>query len=74
MSVAEQVLLLVKLGHLRNPYLDPKIAPSFMSCYLSQQTRNAISRVLGTPYHMPDGGVTRGAARPQLTHQPSEKL
>jgi uncharacterized protein (DUF362 family) len=72
-SVAEQVLLLVKLGHLRNPYLDPKVAPSFMSCYLSQQTRSAISRVLGTPYHMPDGGVTLGAARPQLTHQSVEE-
>ena len=68
-SVAEQVLLLVRLGHLRNPYLDIHTAPTFMSCYLSQQTRSAMKRVLGTPYNMPDGVIPLGAARPQLTHQ-----
>ena len=71
-SVAEQVLLLVRLGHLRNPYLDIDTAPSFMSCYLSQQTRTAIKRVLGTPYNLPDGAGELGAARPQLPNLSSQ--
>ena len=51
----------VRLGHLRNPYLDIHTAPTFMSCYLSQQTRSAMKRVLGT-LHMPDGVIPLGAA------------
>ena len=49
-SVAEQVLLLVKLGALKNPYLDPSQALPFASAYLSTKTRTAIKRVLGEPY------------------------
>lgn len=48
-SVAEQVLMLVKLGGLKNPYLDPKQALSFTSCYLSWRTRQLIQRLLGRP-------------------------
>lgn len=48
-SVAEQVLMLVKLGGLKNPYFEPRQALSFTSCYLSWRTRQLIQRVLGRP-------------------------
>ena len=66
-SVAEQVLLLVQMGHLRNPYLDPKVSPLFLSCYLSKKTRTTLKRILGQPYHLPEGSVVLGAARPKLS-------
>jgi hypothetical protein len=62
-SVAEQVLALVELGHLENPYLDPSEATRFMSCYLQWRTRQAVNRVMGRPYNVP-GPSQRGAARP----------
>lgn len=62
-SVAEQVLVLIKLGHLKNPYFDPKMAAGFTLSYLSWRTRTAIARILGTPYQKP-GAVERGEARP----------
>lgn len=62
-SVAEQVLLLVKKGKTRNPYLDPKQVVGFVSCYLSMRTRQAFQRVLGNPYEKP-GPALRGKARP----------
>ncbi|MGF1508192.1 MAG: DUF362 domain-containing protein [Myxococcota bacterium] len=64
-SVSEQVLTLVSLGGLKNPYLDPKIAFSFTSCYLSQKTRSVIRRLSGTPYNQV-GPAERGAARTQI--------
>ena len=66
-SVAEQVLMLVKLGKLRNPYFDIDQASSFLSAYFSKKTHDAIQRVLGKPYQTPRGAaeVTRGAARPK---------
>lgn len=48
-SVAEQVLMLVKLGGLKSPYLDPKQALSFTSCYLSWRTRQLLHKILGVP-------------------------
>ncbi len=48
-SVAEQVLLLVRLGGLKNPYLDPTQALSFVSCYLSWRGRQLLRRALGQP-------------------------
>jgi len=62
-SVAEQVLALVYLGKLRNPYLDPRHAASFVSCYLSSRTRNALRRALGGVADAP-GPTLRGDARP----------
>lgn len=49
-SVAEQVLMLVELGKLKNPYFDPEQVVPFASAYLSTKTRNAIRRVFGQPY------------------------
>jgi uncharacterized protein (DUF362 family) len=62
-SVAEQVLLLVKLGKLKNPYFDPSQAMMFTSCYLSSRTRNMIHRLSGKPYQRA-GATNRGGSRP----------
>jgi len=63
-SVAEQVLRVVNLAGLKNPYLDPKEAVPFVSAYLSSKTRSAIKRTLGQPYNL-NVPALRGAARPQ---------
>ena len=71
MSVAEQVLLLVNMGGLNNPYFDVNQSPSFISCYLSWRTRQAMARVFGTPYQRP-GPVQRGSARPKQNLPPED--
>lgn len=63
-SVAEQVLTLVELGKLPNPYLDLKLAPAFVSAYFSWRTRTLLQRMLGRPYNQP-GVAQRGAAAPE---------
>lgn len=60
-SVAEQVLLLVKLGKLKSPYLDPGQTVPFTSCYLSARTQRALRRLRREPYNSP-GPTRRGAA------------
>lgn len=62
-SVAEQVLLLVKLGKLKNPYFDPSQAVTFTSCYLSSRTKTFIERLAGKPYQRA-GATARGQSRP----------
>lgn len=62
-SVAEQVLTLVELGHLKNPYFEPSNMINFTSSYLSWRTRQVIKRLSGQPYQI-TGPVKRGAARP----------
>ncbi|MGC6416669.1 MAG: DUF362 domain-containing protein [Bradymonadia bacterium] len=69
-SVAEQALILIYLGGLKNPYLDPKQAIPYMSAYLSWRTRTAFSRLLGIGYNQP-GAMVRGDARPQLNLPPA---
>jgi len=68
-SVAEQVLALVKMGNLKNPYLDPKQALGFTSCYLSWRTRLAMRALIGRKYNLP-GPVRRGASRPAQSLPP----
>lgn len=70
-SVAEQVLALVELGKLPNPYLDLKLAPAFVSAYFSWRTRTMLQRVIGKPYNQP-GPALRGAARPIQNLPPGE--
>ncbi|MEL7369207.1 MAG: DUF362 domain-containing protein [Myxococcota bacterium] len=70
-SVAEQVLTLVNLGGLKNPYLDPRLSIDFVSCYLSSQTRTAIRRLGGERYNE-SGPAERGAARPMQNLPPGE--
>jgi len=61
-SVAEQVLALVKLGDLKSPYLDPKEVTTFMPAYFSWRTQQAINKVRRIPYQQP-GPAMRGAAK-----------
>lgn len=60
-SVAEQVLLLVKLGGLKNPYFDRKQALGFTNCYLSTRTQKLLRSLRREPYNTP-GPTARGAA------------
>lgn len=69
-SVAEQVLALVELGNLPNPYLDPQLAPAFISAYFSWRTRTLLQRLFGQPYNKP-GPTARGLARPQQNLPPA---
>ncbi len=69
-SVAEQVLALVQLGKLPNPYLDLKVAPSFLSAYFSWRTHALIQRMFGRSYNQP-GPARRGLSRPQQNLPPT---
>ncbi len=61
-SVAEQVLALVKLGDLKSPYLDPTEVAAFMPAYFSWRTQQAINKVRRIPYQQP-GPAVRGEAK-----------
>ena len=62
-SVAEQVLLLVKMGRLKNPYFDPQQAIQFTNCYLSSRTQRLLRSLRRNPYNI-TGPADRGAAVP----------
>ena len=66
-SVAEQVLMLVKLGggEIANPYFDMSEALRFSSCYFSWRTRAAMRRLLGGGYNVP-GFASRGEAQTSI--------
>jgi uncharacterized protein (DUF362 family) len=70
-SVSEQVLLLIKLGKLDNPYFDPSQAIPFTNAYFSWRTHTLLQRLLGTPYQIP-GPTERGEARPDQNLPPEE--
>lgn len=64
-SVAEQLLALVSLGGLKNPFLDPAEATRFGSSYLSWRTQTAIKRLRREPY-VRAGEAPRGEAATAL--------
>ncbi len=68
-SVAEQALILISMGGLKNPYMDPHDAIPFLSAYLSKKTRTAVRRILGLKYNEV-GPALRGDARPTLNLPP----
>ena len=68
-SVAEQVLSLVKIGKLKNPYADMKQTVPALSAYLSWRTRQVMARMMGHPYAKP-GAYPRGEARPEQNLPP----
>ena len=70
-SVAEQVLLLINAGKLRNPYLDADNTVPFTSCYLSWRTRQLVDRIFGGAYQR-IGATPRGAARPPQNLPPAD--
>ena len=68
-SVAEQVLLLVNMGKLNNPYLDKNQVIDFNNAYFSSRTRKTINRIFGQPYQR-SGPTPRGASRPKQNLPP----
>ena len=70
---AEQVLMLVKLGKLKNPYFDLKEAIPFTSCYLTWRTRQLINLIMGQPRQLiTEQAPTRGAAAVQVLTDQSQ--
>ncbi len=73
-SVAEQVLLLVKMGGLKNPYFDTREVTRFNRGYLGWRSKTLLDRMLGRPYQEA-GPCERGAAMPAgeaATHPAAE--
>ena len=62
-SVAEQVLFLVQLGGLNNPFFDSSQAVAFNKAYLQWKSMVAWKRITGTPYQKA-GPAARGEAAP----------
>lgn len=78
-SVAEQVLALVSLGGLKNPFFDVRQSLVFNKGYIGWKGATAIRRLTGIPYQKP-GPAARGDARPEWEpprladdHEPSTK-
>lgn len=64
-SVAEQVLALVSLGGLKNPYFRGRDIVRFNKAYLQWKMSTAASRLRGVPYQK-HGPAVRGDAAPVL--------
>lgn len=64
-SVAEQVMVLVFLGGLKNPYFDPQNSLAFNKAYLQWRSTTALQRLKGMPYQK-KGPCSRGAAMPEI--------
>ncbi|MSP17803.1 MAG: DUF362 domain-containing protein [Myxococcales bacterium] len=64
-SVAEQVLFLVELGGLKNPYFDLSQAAKFNKAYFGWRGATLMKRLTGTPYQR-SGPCHRGAAKPEV--------
>ncbi len=64
-SVAEQVLALVSLGKVNNPYLSPDQVVRFNKGYLAWRGNTVAKRLSGTPYQIP-GPCSRGEAAPEV--------
>jgi uncharacterized protein (DUF362 family) len=62
-SVAEQVLALVQLGHTKNPYFSRNEIFAFNRAYLGWRAATALKRLLGERYQQ-RGDSPRGEARP----------
>jgi uncharacterized protein (DUF362 family) len=68
-SVAEQVLALVSLGKLNNPYMQPDQILRFNKGYIAWRGHNAMKRLSGTPYQI-HGAASRGEAAPEVDAPP----
>jgi len=65
-SVAEQVLALVEIGKLKNPFLDPKNMIQFGRGYFGWKGRVALNRLGGKTYQQNGTFTERGEAAPNL--------
>ncbi len=68
-SVAEQVLLLVQLGGLKNPIVSSDNSLQFTKNYLMWRSATAVKRLRGESYQKP-GPCSRGDAQPDVTPPP----
>ena len=64
-SVAEQLLTLVSLGGIKNPYLDPAEAMRFNNAYMGWKASVAFKRLKGEKYQV-KGACSRGQAKPEV--------
>ena len=67
-SVAEQVLFLVQLSRLKNPYFDISQVFQFNKAYLQWRSNTAFRRAIGVPYQK-KGPTYRGDAKPHLAEE-----
>jgi hypothetical protein len=65
-SVAEQVLTLVAVGGLKNPYMDPKQVSTFTRSYLGWRSRVALNLLQRKRYQQNGTFAHRGQAAPEL--------
>ena len=70
-SVCEQVLAVVALSDVNNPYLDMEHAVPFQKNYLAWRASQALQRLRGIPYQKP-GACSRGQAAPEVSPKHSE--
>ena len=66
-SVAEQVLALVSVSDIKNPYLSPSEAIRFNKNYLMWRSATAVKRLKGEPYQKNGSFCERGRAAPDVT-------
>jgi len=72
-SVAEQVLALVSVGGLKNPYFDSSNIVGFNKAYLSWRAAAAAKRIRGVPYQK-HGPAERGEGAPKINPQTASYL
>jgi uncharacterized protein (DUF362 family) len=65
-SVAEQVLALVSIAGLKNPYTDRRNIVTFMRGYLGWRARVALNRIQRKRYQQNGAFAARGQAAPEL--------
>lgn len=65
-SVAEQVLALVSVGGLKNPYTDRRNVGQFLRGYLGWRARQAINRIQRKRYQQNGAFAERGHAAPDV--------
>ena len=71
-SVAEQVLALVGLSDIKNPYLAPDEVMRFNKGYLMWRSVTAANRLRGKPYQKNGTFTERGQAAPTVSTDPAE--
>ncbi len=64
-SVSEQVLALVTIGHLKNPFFDPKMAGTFTRGYLGWKSRTLLNMLQRKRYQQNGTFAERGQAAPE---------
>jgi hypothetical protein len=64
--VSEQVLALVAIGKLNNPFLDPSQAATFTRGYLGWKSRVLLNKLQRKRYQQNGAFTERGQAAPDL--------